>query len=107
MPKRNIRTPTYYTWKMMKQRCQNPRATSYEYYGGRGIKVCDRWQSFDNFLEDMGERPEGKTLDRFPNKNGNYEPGNCRWATRDEQRANQTPPRPYHWKTKYLWARKK
>jgi uncharacterized protein YidB (DUF937 family) len=56
-------------------------------YGGRGITVCDRWQLFENFLEDMGERPEGHTLDRIEN-NGNYEPGNCKWSTSKEQSAN-------------------
>jgi hypothetical protein len=59
-----------------------------EYYGAKGVLVCDRWLSFENFLADMGERPEGKTLDRCPNRDGNYEPKNCRWATPQQQRIN-------------------
>lgn len=66
----------------------------YQMYGGAGIKVCDRWiNSFTDFLADMGERPLGKTLDRWPNPFGNYEPGNCRWATIYEQRRNRCPGR--------------
>ena len=73
----------------MKQRCLNPRNSAYFYYGGRGIKVCDRWNnSFENFLEDLGERPEGMTLDRI-DPNGNYEPGNVRYADAKTQNNNQ------------------
>lgn len=85
------RTPTQMSWDDMKKRCQYPGHKAYHRYGGRGITVCERWdgpRGFANFLEDMGERPPGKTLDRWPNPDGNYEPGNCRWATMKEQRHN-------------------
>ena len=76
----------------MRTRCENPNATRYADYGGRGITVCDRWHDFAGFLADMGEQPPGLTLDRKDN-DGNYEPGNCRWATRAEQNRNQRPRR--------------
>jgi hypothetical protein len=83
-------SPTYKTWRGMLSRCYNEKNASYPNYGGKGVTVCARWrEAFDNFLEDIGPRPPGTTLDRFPNRNGNYEPGNCRWATRLEQGRNR------------------
>lgn len=77
----------YIVWIGMKQRCYYPKSISFKNYGGRGIVVCDRWRtSFKNFLDDMGMRPSKlHTLDRFPNPDGDYEPKNCRWATKSEQ----------------------
>lgn len=81
-------SPTYRSWITMKTRCDNPNMKYYYNYGGRGISYCKRWKSFENFLEDMGNRPEGTSLDRI-NNDGNYEASNCRWATRNEQNKNR------------------
>jgi hypothetical protein len=72
----------------MKDRCTNQNHKSYNNYGGRGITVCERWMDFRNFLQDMGERPEGMSIDRI-DVNGDYEPGNCRWATAQQQSLNK------------------
>mgnify|MGYP003439295674 CR=1 FL=1 len=77
----------YKIWGAMKERCYDKSRWSYKWYGGRGIKVCERWMKFENFYADMGDRPEGKTLDRIDN-NGDYEPGNCRWESRKRQMRN-------------------
>lgn len=79
----------YQTWRAMPGRCRDKNQKNYKNYGGRGIKVCERWKDFANFLADMGERPPKMTLDRFPNQDGDYEPGNCRWATSQQQAENQ------------------
>lgn len=83
--------PLYSTWRGMIRRCHDPRTSAFDGYGGRGIRVCDRWRhSFETFLSDVGPRPSPKhSIDRFPDNDGNYEPGNVRWATPKEQSNNR------------------
>lgn len=86
-------SPEYRTWAKMKERCLNKKNKDYKHYGGRGIRICVRWlRSFSVFLRDVGKRPgPGYSIDRFPNNDGNYEPGNVRWATHSQQMRNRRP----------------
>lgn len=86
--KAGSRTPTYYSWSAMKYRCR-PGVWMSKWYHDRGVRICKRWDRFDNFLADMGERPKGKTLDRFPTTRKIYNKKNCRWATVKEQLENR------------------
>lgn len=88
MPWKNDNPPLYSVWRSMLCRCYNTKSKFYSYYGGRGIVVCPRWHNFKLFCADVAPRPLGLTLDRYPDKNGNYEPGNWRWATRKQQSRN-------------------
>jgi len=85
------RSPEYHSWIAMKDRCTNPSHRNFSNYGGRGVTICERWlSSFENFLADMGPRPSpSHSLDRYPNRDGHYEPGNCRWATDIDQARNR------------------
>lgn len=88
-PKVSVKSPAYQSWSHLKQRCLNPKNHKYAYYGGRGITVCERWKdSFEAFFEDMGDRPSTAHSIERKDVNGNYEPGNCVWATAEQQRLN-------------------
>lgn len=85
---RGEKHPLYSTWGRIKDRCHNPSCSDYYLYGDKGVSMCDKWRnSFLAFIADVGERPPGTSIDRYPNKDGNYEPGNVRWGT-DEMQAN-------------------
>lgn len=83
-------TREYKAWKYMWRRCTNPRSQNFKYYGGRGIKVCEQWKSFETFLADMGSCPDGYSIERIDN-DGNYEPSNCKWIPLSEQPKNRRP----------------
>lgn len=104
------RTRVYRIWIGMHARCTNPNHCKWHMYGANGVSVCARWKSFENFFEDMGHPPTlTHSIDRYPNKGGNYEPGNCRWATKREQMENTARTRyiTHNGKTQCLkaWAR--
>jgi hypothetical protein len=98
------RTPENNCWRSMRQRCTDPHVASYKNYGGRGIKMCERWQeSFENFYADVGPRPSPNySIDRYPNKDGDYEPGNVRWATASEQQNNLRSNRIVHYRDREM-----
>ena len=102
--------PEYRAWKRLRNRCRNPNNKDFKYYGAQGVTVADRWNDFPLFLADMGKRPTPThSIDRYPNPFGNYEPGNCRWATPGEQSGNRRTNRyiTFNGKTQTIaaWAR--
>jgi len=96
-------SPTYRTWCSMRKRCEDKTDDHYKWYGARGITVCERWSSFENFLSDMGVRPRGMSLDRIDN-DGPYSPENCRWATQKEQMQNTRKSVTFEGKTIQEWS---
>lgn len=85
----------HYIWRSMLARCNNPKSHSFKYYGERGVKVCERWQNYSNFIADMGDRPTPEHSLERKDYNGNYEPNNCCWATRSEQQKNKSSTKLY------------
>lgn len=97
-------SPTYRSWKSMRNRCNNPNGRDYHRYGGRGIKVCPRWDEFANFLADMGEKPDGYSIERL-DPNGDYEPANCTWIPHKDQSKNQQRTKRYPFRGEELLVR--
>lgn len=91
------KSPTYSSWAAMKSRCTNEKSNRASVYFNAGVSYCSEWASFEAFVSDMGVRPEGTSLDRFPARDGNYEKGNCRWATPKEQALNRSTTRWFEW----------
>ena len=96
------RSKEYKIWTGLFTRCENANRADFDSYGGRGIKVCERWNSFENFFADMGKCPDGKSIDRI-NNDGDYCPTNCRWATRQEQGRNKRNNKKYLYKGQWLF----